>query len=146
MLSFLLLSRQRLSIQEIHSFDMAPDTKDLAMSVNNAWSIGSNVFKAHVADCSCLSFTTEEFAAQPDIVINTSCEHFSNYWFSLVPKGTLVALQSTDMPHEEHILPIHSKTEMQEKFSGISKTHFLGTLRFNYQNFKFTRYMLIGQV
>jgi hypothetical protein len=38
-----------------------------------------------------------------DFIINTSCEHTSYLWKTAAPKGTMCALQSSNMPHLDHV-------------------------------------------
>lgn len=57
-----------------------------------------------------------------NIVINTSCEHFSNKqlqtWYNNLPKHALIVLQSNDYAEiEDHINCVHSIDEFSSKFN-----------------------------
>jgi hypothetical protein len=79
----------------------------------------------------------------PDIVINTSCEHMANIdaWWSQIPKGTRVILQSNDGFH----IPDHSRcfatlSDFREAMN-LSEVAFAGEKSLP----EFNRFMLIGK-
>ena len=145
MLSFLLLSREKLEIQKICSLDRDAECEKLAPIINNNWSWKNPVFTAKTLDCNQLNYTQSEFAemGEPSLIINTSVEHFdSKQWYDKIPKGKKVVLQSCDMKHKEHISLTHSEEEFQKKFPA-SQLYYSGALKFNYPSNPFTRFMLI---
>ena len=144
-LPFLLLSRERLNIKNIRSFDQDSDCEKTADIINENWSWKDSIFKAKTIDCNKLSYTDFSFSnsSAPSLIINTSVEHFgSNQWYSNIPKGKKVALQSCDMKHEDHVGCVYSEEEFKERFPS-TKVHYSGSLKFNYTTWSFTRYMLI---
>jgi hypothetical protein len=138
-LSFLLLSRGIVDIKEIRSFDVDPVCEPIADVINNTWVTDNWRFKAITHDCNEL-----DYADKPNIVINTSTEHFtSTKWFDSIPKGTLVCLQGNNLNHDDHFSQVEDFSEFLKlyKFSNIM---FQGEKDFSYPDFKFTRYMIIG--
>ena len=146
LLSFLLLSRERINIKNIYSFDLDSKHERQADLINENWIWMNQKFKAKTMDCSYLDYNKPSSVGseEPDLIINTSVEHFAGKkWFSNIPFGKMLALQSCNMEHEEHISLAHSETEFKKQFP-LSKIYYSGTLEFNYPSFSFARYMLIG--
>lgn len=138
--AFLLKSRNNIEIKKIRSYDIDPACESVADMINENWLIKDWGFKAHTTDCN----TLEPKIGNPDLIINTSTEHFeSDAWWTNIPKGTTVALQGNNMPHEDH----HTHTENLEDFVNqfpLSKLLYKGQLEFEYPTWKFTRFMTIG--
>ena len=151
LLPFLLLSREQLNIKEICSFDQDPACKRIADTINENWIWKQSIFQAETIDCNLMkykNFSTTARAAsntgtEPDLIINTSVEHFqSDKWWTNIPHGKTVALQSCDMKHKEHTGCIHSEKEFKERFPS-TEVYYSGALKFDYRTWSFTRYMLI---
>jgi hypothetical protein len=99
--------------------------------------INDDVFLARAVDCNLVRY------ADFDTIINTSCEHFSDFerWWQQVPKGKLVILQSNDfMELEDHVDCVLCEEELAAK-AEMSEVYFQGSLRC----IKYTRYMVIGR-
>ena len=80
----------------------------------------------------------------PDLIINTSTEHFESMdWWNNIPKGTTVALQGNNMVHDDHHVHSTSLKKFVAQFP-VSETLFKGEKEFVYPDWRFTRYMLIG--
>jgi hypothetical protein len=64
-------------------------------------------------------------------------------WFSRLPKGTRVILQGNNMPHDDH--HVHSK-DLQSfvNLYKLTSVEYKGSLDFNYPEWSFTRFMIIG--
>lgn len=138
--AFLLLSREKLPIKNIRSFDIDPACEPIADLLNENWVFKEWMFKAVTRDGNLLDYSYDP----PDIVINTSCEHFDSMdWFNKIPPGTLVALQSNNLQHDEDTVSINSIEEMKSMYS-IAHVLFAGQLRFVYADKEFVRFMLIG--
>jgi hypothetical protein len=78
----------------------------------------------------------------PDVIINTSCEHFPEFasWRNKIPKGKLLILQSNNLRSiSDHVNCVRSIEEFksQAKFSEIL---YSGVLNLS----KYDRFMLIG--
>lgn len=138
--AFLLLSRNNIKIGKIRSFDVDPACQQVADMFNENWVFDSWKFKAITHDCN-EPILSE---GQPDLIINTSTEHFtSTAWWTNIPKGTVVALQGNNMPHDDHHVHSNSLDEFVNQFS-VSEVLYQGTKEFVYPSWSFTRFMLIG--
>jgi len=136
--AFLLLSRGKFNVEKIRSLDIDPQCQAVADMINENWVWQGWKFKAFTQDCNSYE------GQYGDLIINTSTEHFESHeWFDRIPKGTRVALQGNNMPHEDH--HVHSETlEDFTKQFPVSTTLYTGQKEFVYPDWKFTRYMLIG--
>lgn len=82
----------------------------------------------------------------PDLIINTSAEHFHEDWYHKfvnrpLETNPLFVIQSNNLHDvEEHVNSIHSMNEMKRKFP-MSKIEYEGEL----QLYGYKRYMLIGR-
>jgi hypothetical protein len=136
--ALLLRSRNRIEIKEIRSIDIDPYCESVADMLNENWVIKEWQFKAVTEDCNKLLPTGV------DLIINTSTEHFtSKEWFDNIPQGTVVALQGNNMPHDDHYFCSDSLDDFCANYS-LTDTMYRGSLDFNYPDWKFTRYMVIG--
>lgn len=143
LLPFLIFSREKIPVEKILLFDLDERAVEASLKVNDRWRF-TGKFAALAHDVR--RAVPPEISRPPDIVINTSCEHFSDRgWWSRLPKGAVIALQSTDMSHEEHVGKTSSAKELRESFSGWSHVDFEGELSFDYGSFAFTRHMVIGR-
>jgi hypothetical protein len=139
--SFLLLSRQKFPIKHIRSFDIDPDCEPIADALLENWIWQQWQFKAITADCNKVDFENEK----PDLIINCSTEHFtSTEWFDVIPSGTLVALQSNNMVHEDHHFCFDTCDQFTDAFK-LDHVFYKGQLNFDYPTWKFSRFMIIGK-
>ena len=137
-LSFLLLSREKFQVKRIESFDVDPSCEEVADMINNNWLIKEWQFKAHTADCN------YPIPGNPDLIINTSTEHFDGFtWFDMIPPGTRVILQGNDLVHDDHVGNASDLTEFEEMYK-LSEVLYSGTMKFEYPEWSFTRFMIIG--
>lgn len=144
MAGFLLLSRARMNIRCIRSFDIDPEATRTADLLNENWVWKDWQFKAFTRDANALSYSGEEYGEAPDILVNTSTEHFgSREWFANIPSGKIVALQSTDMAHEDHFWGKGGLDELREMFP-LRESLYEGSLKFEYPDRQFSRFMRIG--
>ncbi len=78
----------------------------------------------------------------PDIIINTSCEHILHFlgWYRNIPLGKFVVMQSNDFfEHEEHVNCVNSLEEFADD-TPMQVELFSGELELE----KYTRFMRIG--
>jgi hypothetical protein len=137
-LAFLLLSRD-FPVEQIRSFDQDPTCEEVADIINENWVIKEWQFKAITADCN-----QPVPGSIPDLVINTSTEHFVNMqWFDNILPGTRVVLQGNNLVHDDHFGNAQDLSEFENKFK-LKKVVYRGTLDFSYPDWNFTRYMIIG--
>jgi hypothetical protein len=138
--AFLLLSRNNIEIEYIRSYDIDPACAEVADMINENWVYQNWKFKAKTQDCNELEIDW----TGPDLIINTSTEHFENMdWWNNIPPGTTVALQGNNMIHDDHHIHSTSLKEFTAQFP-ITDTLYAGKKQFVYPDWKFTRYMLIG--
>lgn len=144
-LSFLLLSRNVLNVDHIRSFDIDPSCEQVADTLLENWVWQNWKFKAFTGDCNNIDVANSSYGSQPDIIINTSSEHFvSNDWYSNIPTGTVVAIQSNNMPNSDHHACVNSAEQLSDIFK-MSNIYYLGNKLFKYPTWEFTRYMIIGK-
>lgn len=136
--AFLLRSRNNIQIGQIRSYDKDQICEEIADIINENWVIDDWKFKAVTADCNHMN------PKNIDLIINTSTEHFDGIsWFIKIPKGTVVALQGNNMPHDDHVIKSNSLKDFLNKYQ-LSDILFAGEKTFTYPEWKFTRYMVIG--
>jgi hypothetical protein len=142
--AMLLFSRGCFPIKHIRNFDMDPNCAAVADILLENWVWQAWKFKAFTADCNQLSVLDGKYGPPPDLIINTSTEHFtSSAWFDKIPSGTLVALQSNNMPHDDHHSCMSTEDDIVDAFP-LSTISYTGSLEFDYPSWSFTRYMMIG--
>lgn len=142
--AFLLFSRQNLPIKHVRSFDLDAFASNGADAVMEYWVWQSWKFKSFALDCNDLDYTDGSYGEKPDIVINTSVEHFSSRkWYDAIPSGTTVALQGNNMPHEDHVHMYPKLRDFTKSFP-MKTCHYSGELEFVYPTWSFNRYMVIG--
>lgn len=140
-LALLLKSRPEFRESYIRSFDLCEDSCRKADTLNESFIAVKREFESVVADVNDLK---DYYLDGVDIVINTSCEHMADLsWYSKLPSRQMVALQSTDMPHWQHVNTVISIEEFKDKYP-MRTCLFSGELKFEYENFSFTRFMIIG--
>lgn len=148
LMSQLILCREKIQIEMIRSFDIDPDCEILADQMNNYWEWQHWKFKAFTADCNLIDYSSSQTwsSRSPDIVINTSVEHFESLnWWERIPAGTLCALQSNNMVHDTHVANMKNLNEMRAVFQ-MKELIYSGEMFFDYKNpNSFTRFMLIGR-
>jgi hypothetical protein len=136
--AFLLNSRGNMRIGQIRSYDVDPACEAVADMINENWVIDNWKFKAYTQDCNLLDCNV------PDLVINTSTEHFeSSNWWNNIPQGTVVALQGNNMIHDDHHVHSTSLKEFLAQFP-VTEQLYAGQKEFVYPDWRFTRFMLIG--
>lgn len=145
MTGFLILSRQRVSVDRICSLDVDAEANSVARQVNASWTFDPIRFQAFEADCEKLDFREGPFGPAPDVIINTAMEHFSADWLERVPEGTWLALQSTDMPDPEHTHLCRSLDEFRRSLEPHMNFEICEEMKFSYPQLKFSRFLAIGR-
>lgn len=137
--NLILRTRNNLKISEVRSWDIDPTCEKIADSINETWVWQEWQFKARTIDINDL-----EYDNKPDLIINTSIEHMeANQWFDRIPQGTLVALQGSNLPHDDHTNVFNSVQEMMDRYY-LSEYLYEGTKYFEYDDHGFYRYMIVG--
>ena len=152
-LANLMFDNCREKFTKIRSFDIDPSCYSIADTINRPWVIDGWQFKASTLDIHNISYptthityrangTSQTLIEDPDTIINTSCEHIKDFdiWYSKIPEGKIVVLQSNDFfDVAEHINCVSSLTEFSEK-TPMTTVLYQGELPLE----KYTRYMRIG--
>lgn len=137
MTNLMLQVRGNLHIAKVTSYDLDKEALQGARILNEPY-IHQGVFETVEADVNKIVYDP-----RPDIVINTSVEHIlEKDWFENIPSGTIVAIQATDMPNHDH----KNKFYNIETFADAYPMKFLrkDQKKFDYGDWGFTRFMLIG--
>lgn len=146
-LAMFLLIRARIPIRRVQLFDIDAEAIEMSKMVLKYWDINRRVdFDFNVLNCDELDFDQHASSDRPDLVINTSCEHFQSFrWFQNLPQGQRFVVQSTNMAHPTHIAKSESLEHFRSELGQVQAIDFAGQLSFRYPHFGFDRYMVIGQ-
>lgn len=139
-LHFILKTRNNLKIKVYRNIDIDKDACDIADLINETWVWQNWKFKSISDDANNFKYSKDDF----NVVINTSVEHIdSDQWFQNIPAGTVVVLQSNNMPHEDHV---HNHLDLDSFIKSFPLTELLfhGQKMFQYENENFFRFMIIG--
>lgn len=136
-LAAMLFDDPRYSIRSIESFDIDPDAAPVARTLLSSMDVA---FTATTADM----YTLDYRAHEPDLVINTSCEHIGNLrgWLRLLPSGTRVLLQSNDYFAEPSHVSCVASLEAFIELAQLVDLLYAGELPTR----NYRRFMLIGHV
>ena len=138
MVNFILRVRDRIKIDKFVNIDQDLDACDNADRLNEPWVWQQWQFKSQCADANQVDLSTY------NLVINTSTEHFHDHtWFDNIASGTVVAIQSNDMSHDDHCGNHHGLEDVISQFP-VSKLCYSGLKKFTYPDWEFTRFMIIG--
>lgn len=138
MMNFILRVRNRIKIDKFVSIDQDLDACDTADRLNEPWVWQQWQFKSLCADAN------QADLSGYNLVINTSTEHFQDHtWFDNIASGTIVVIQSNDMPHDDHCDNHHSLEDVILQFP-VSRLCYSGLKKFTYPDWEFTRFMIIG--
>jgi hypothetical protein len=151
-----MIFENKIKVDKIRSFDIDQSTVDIAEIFNKPWFVDQWRFKALIQDIHDIDYN--EFTWQywssannrmsypitdiPDTIINTSCEHITDFtsWYKKIPTGKLVIIQSNDYHDvEEHVNTYNTI----EEFSASAPMHIVlyeGSLEL----LKYKRFMKIG--
>ena len=146
-LAAMLLHDPRLAIDRVVSIDMDPECKPISQALNRTH-VNNGKFESVTADILALDYTRllhgpDVDKDQPDLVINTSCEHLSRFdsWFAKIPRQTLLALQSNDyFSCVEHVNCVEDLDSFKQQ-APLAHLKYQGQMKVK----KYTRFMLIGE-
>lgn len=147
------LLETEIEIDKIRSFDINPECAIRADTFNRHWVVDGWKFKASTLDILDMDYPTAyttcrsdgtflELSEMPNTIINTSCEHIKEFdkWYSKIPAGTFLVLQSNNyFEIEDHV----NAVEDVEKFSiqaPMTECFYLGKINLE----KYNRFMKIG--
>jgi len=143
-------------ITKIRSFDIDETCAPVADHMNKIQVSEGWRFKAITSDIMDINYSEHSWQCwsnannrmsrtitdNPTTIINTSCEHIADfdYWYSLLPPGKLIVLQSNNFfKIEEHVNCSNDVNEF-DAATPMSTTLFLGEKELP----KYTRFMKIG--
>ena len=138
-LAALLLHDPRFAIGHIESIDVDARCAPVAESMNGTH-VRTGRFAARTADMLDLDYAG---AGAADLIINTSCEHLSDFgaWYARVPTGQMLVLQSNDyFACREHVNCVADLAAFRAQ-APLAETLFAGERRMR----RYTRFMLIGR-
>lgn len=94
------LVNQGIKFNQLLNVDIDPEVVDDAARVADHFNI-AHLVKQLTGDANKLNYKN------PSLIINTSCNNIEGSdWFDRIPKGTLVALQTRDMPDFKTLYPL----------------------------------------
>lgn len=138
--NLMLRTRGVIPVEYVRSLDRDPSCEPIADKINKFWEIQQWQFKAQTADVNTVMFKMDP----PHIIINTSTEHMeSKQWFQNILPKTIVALQGSDLPHDDHVATYTSLDDFCAAFP-MGTELYRGAIEFNYPTHSFRRWMLIG--
>jgi len=149
-----MLFNSKLDIEKIRSFDIDETCAPIAEAINkeqvrDGWKFKASTLDIHDLQYKGFPYTTHrsdgsevELVDTANTIINTSCEHIENFysWYNVIPKGTLVILQSNNY---EEILDHVNCSKTIEEFSittPMTRVLYEGELYLP----EYTRFMKIG--
>ena len=151
----LLLFESDLDIEKIRSFDSDENCWRIADTINRPHVMDEWKFKAQTDDILHINYIDghtyvtyrndgkeRELYDKPNTIINTSCEHIKGFplWYNLIPKNTLVVLQTNNyFEIEDHI---NCVKDIEEFKAMVPMTNIMYEGELNLE--KYNRYMLIG--
>ncbi len=128
--------------KEIHLFDYDEEVFEICHSLHKKWN------KKIVRHCKDINFEINKlksYDVQPDIVINTSCEHMWHMRDMLLPnKDILYAFQSNNFDLEPAHISIAWDLDEFKYQAGLKNIEYEGSMKFHDHDDKYKRWMLIG--
>lgn len=146
LVNFMLLTRNRHRYNLITSVDKDPKAIEVSEKILNAWTIGDrSIVKTQVRDTD----TPDNVDNIYDVIINCSCEHMNNLWFTRVKNHQLICIQTSNMVTDDPLWDIKNPNPTMEVFKAkypMSQILFEGEKVFDYGHLNYSRYMLIGRL
>lgn len=137
-----LLMRVRgvIPVELVRSIDRDPAVEPIADRINKFWEWQDWQFKAITGDVNEVNYSQDN----PHIIINSSVEHMGpGPWFDRIPKGTIVVVQGSDLPHDDHVRRILTIDELRSACP-MDRELYSGSITFNYPGLELKRFMIIG--
>lgn len=145
MLPFMMLVRKPHAYSAIRCYDLDKQATIFGKMVTDAWNFDPPIVKTIYTDANMVVFSKHT----PNIVINCSPEHMrDSQWFDHIPTDSVVCIQSSDVTiREEPWLitnPHPTITDFRAKYP-LRETYFCDTLRIQYTESGYNRFMIIGK-
>ena len=149
-----MLFESKVKVDKIRSFDIDPSCRSIAETFNKPWVKDNWQFKSSTKDIMDINYKSESYEViradgtactlddTPDTIINTSCEHISNFteWYSKIPNGKLVVLQSNNFFEVEEHVNCSIDIDDFSRQTPLKSVLYSNSLELE----KYTRYMRIG--
>ena len=138
---FLFLAQTQLRFLDINLIDLDATSLEKSRHLLEYWRCEWARLHTHQIDFNL--FTPSDQPHQ--FFFNTSCEHDpNNSWVKKIPTGSFVLLQSTDMPHPEHVNSPKDLKHFLSLYENCLKILESEQLNFKYPDKSFSRFMLFG--
>lgn len=151
-----MIFENEIKLVKIRSFDQDPTCQTIAEIFNKPWVMDDWKFKSVTKNILDINYTsdtyevtksngeTQSLSDSPDTIINTSCEHITNFdhWYNMIPtsKNKLLILQSNNyFEITDHVNCASSLDDFSKK-TPMTTVLYEGELKLE----KYTRYMRIG--
>lgn len=153
-LGFMFSIRKPNFFKRIHNIDIDSEVIEIADKICDTW-INQLYTNSHIIN-TCADSNEYELQLNnvTDIVINCSVEHFkTNDWFNKLPTNTLVCVQSSDIKDKDVIESVDTWQQNQPNSDlatflnrfPVSEYLYVGTKTFEYPNYGYNRFMMIGR-
>ena len=154
LLPALWLEQKTCPIQQFRSFDWDSKSTEVAEEINRPWVKKDWTFKATTLDIKDLHFPLSEYQTlrkdgsiclmheKADVIINTSCEHITQFqnWLETLPENVPLILQSNNFSGGEgHVNCCRDLAHFEEQCS-FKRVLYKGTLALDH----YDRFMIIG--
>ena len=130
------------NVKEVHLFDYDEEVFEICHSLHKKWN------KKIVRHCKDINFEIDQlksYDVQPDIVINTSCEHMWHMRDMLLSnKDILYAFQSNNFTPEPAHISIAQDLDEFKYQTGLKNIEYEGSMPFHDHDDNYKRWMLIG--
>lgn len=144
MLAFMMAVRRPNFYGVFNTYDMDNESVHAAERICDHWKYEYPKMYHRVKDIKTLDFSNAE---KESVFVNCSVDQIEGTeWYDIIPAGTLVCLQSTNLPVEHSGWDIKQSYSLEEfmKTYHMSRFVFNGTKTFTYSHLTFDRHMIIG--
>lgn len=145
LISFMMITRNPYRYQEFHSYDKDNESTNVANQICDTWKIEEPRVYNHTENVSLLDFST----CKNTVFINCSVDQFEDAkWFSTIPNGSIVCMQTTDIIDDNPKWEINQKTkdinELKQRYK-LQTILYQNSKNIKYgDNLYYNRLMLIG--
>jgi len=141
-MGFMLATKLRHKFRRIDGFDIDVAAIETADKICSGWIVQENYITNRVADVNLINLNFY------DLVINCSPEHMTeSTWFDNIKKDSIVCVQSSDIQDSKEpwlvTNPVKNLNEFTNKYP--LRSYFVGEKEFDYGNFAYNRFMIVGR-
>lgn len=146
LMAFMMLVRRPKGYSWLNCYDMDESAITVADQICNTWiEIEEPHVTNHVADVLKLDFSSDP---TDTVYINCSVDQFDNEsWYSTIPNGSIVCMQTTDLVDDSQNWDIVQKTKDLNEFTDrykMSNVIYQGVKKIPYRSGHYNRLMVIG--